>query len=65
MNPAIIILGNLEELPVDSRIYIKALENKVFGYLIISDDDHSIAKIKIHEFYIYEPYQRFGHGKVS
>ena len=56
MNPAVIILGNLEDLPSDTRIYIKAIENKALGYLAISDDDQSHFKIKIHEFYIYAPY---------
>ena len=57
-------MPNLQELPQDSRIYAKAFENKCYGYLIVSDDSMGTGKIKLHEFYIYEPYQRFGHGKV-
>lgn len=57
--------SNLSDLPFDSRIYIKAFENKCYGYLIVSDDSMGTGKIKLHEIYIYEPYQKFGHGKVS
>ena len=63
MNPQIIFTTKLQDLPKDSRIYIKAIENKVFGYAIICNDQLGTGKIKLLEIYIYEPYQRFGHGK--
>lgn len=41
---------------MDSRIYLKAIENKCYGYLLVSDDSLGSGKIKLQEIYIYEPY---------
>ena len=55
----------MNELPNDSRFYLKAVENKCYGYLIVSSDPMGTGKVRLLEFYVYEPYQRFGHGKVK
>lgn len=57
-------MPEISELPHDSRIYLKAVENKCYGFLLVSSDPLGTGKIRLHEFYVYEPYQRFGHGKV-
>ena len=54
----------LTDLPYNSRFYLKAIENKCYGYLLICDDALERDKVSLLEFYIFEPYQRFGHGKV-
>ena len=58
-------MPSLQEVSIDARIYVKAFENKCYGYMIVIDDPLGTGKVKLLEFYIYEQYQKFGHGRVS
>jgi hypothetical protein len=44
------------ELPLDSRIYMKTYHRKCFGYLIVSNDEIEEGKLRVEEFYVFEPY---------
>ncbi len=46
----------MHELPADARFYIKAFENKCYGYMIVHDDQLGTGRVKLLEFYIYEQY---------
>jgi hypothetical protein len=50
------VANNLEELPFDSRIFIKATESKCYGYLIVCDDSLGTGKVRLIEIYVYEPF---------
>lgn len=52
-----------QNLPSSSRIYVKAKEHQCLGYLVVADDSNGPGRLRVLEFYVYEPFQRFGHGK--